>query len=112
MNSVTVPFIVSGLFSSYSAFPWCAKMGTAMAIKPAATAKNGRRLLIAATPCRQDLGENGTIHPAMPSNNAGAKMSALLRQDVRASAFTRFGKAEILRVCLHSAVLRDRSCDS
>src|SRR5882762_6239320 len=98
MNSVTVPFIVSGRFSSYSAFPWCAKMGTAMTIRPVATAKNGRRLLIAATPCRQDLGENGTIHPAMPSNNAGTKMSALQRQDMRASVFTGLGESEILRV--------------
>src|SRR5882762_9976893 len=98
MNSVTVPFIVSGLFSSYSAFPWCADTGMETNIRPIATTKNERRLLIAATPCRQDLGENRTIHPAMPSNNAGIKMSALLRQDVRASAFTRLGEAEILRV--------------
>src|SRR5882672_1173706 len=70
MNSVTVPCIVSGLFSSYSAFPWWANMGTEKIRKPIATGKNERGLLIAATPCRRDLGEDSTIHPAMPSNNA------------------------------------------
>src|SRR3977135_3976154 len=73
MNSVTVPFSVSGLFSSYSAFPWCADTGMETNIRAIATTKNERRLLIASTPCRQDLGEDGTIHPAMPSNNARAK---------------------------------------
>src|SRR6266576_3236633 len=73
MNSVTVPFIVSGLFSSYSAFPWWADTGMETNIRPIATTKNVRGLLIAATPRRQDLGEGDTIPPAMPSNNGDAK---------------------------------------